>query len=195
MGDVSPAEKIEAAFTRAMLGDMDAFAEWMSMVEHPLRRSLARFARAVDVEVVLQETFTRMWLFATGQAAVLQGESASLRFAFKVARNVAFEELRRTRLDKFIGLEGLDQLPQGSFNPKMPDPALRQAINECFDRLPKQPAMALRARVHHGNLPDRDLAQGVRMKLNTFLQNIVRARKLVAECLERRGIRLAEILP
>jgi DNA-directed RNA polymerase specialized sigma24 family protein len=37
------------------------FALWMSQSEHPIRMSLRRFAAAVDVESVVQETFLRVW--------------------------------------------------------------------------------------------------------------------------------------
>jgi RNA polymerase sigma-70 factor (ECF subfamily) len=187
-------EVLESAFRRAGSGDPAAFAEWMAMVEHPLRRSLARFARAVDVEVVVQETFMRMWLVACDNTRRLEGGNASLKFALRVARNVAHEELRHTRLFNFYDDKALGELPETVFVPELPDPALRKAINECVDRLPAKPRTALNARVQDGQLPDRDLAAGVKMKLNTFLQNIVRARKLVAECLEKRGVRLKEVL-
>ena len=38
-------------------------------------------------------------------------------------------------------------------------------------------------------------AAAVGMKLNTFLQNVGRARKLLGECLERRGVRLSSVVP
>jgi DNA-directed RNA polymerase specialized sigma24 family protein len=194
MPNADQAERLEKAFTRAGLGDADAFAEWMRMVEHPLRRSLARFARYLDVEVVVQETFLRMWLAATNHERCLEGENASLKFAFRVARNVVREELRRMRPSQIVGEEALDGLPESGIVPEFPDPFLRRAIVECFDRLPAQPKTALNARIQGGYLPDRDLAEMVRMRLNTFLQNIVRARKLMAECLESRGVQLGGIL-
>jgi hypothetical protein len=46
-----------------------------------------------------------------------------------------------------------------------------------------------------GEAPDRDLAESVGMQKNTFLQNVVRARKLIAGCLEHAGYRLREVLP
>jgi DNA-directed RNA polymerase specialized sigma24 family protein len=185
---------IDTAFAVAGHGDTQAFAVWMSMVETPLRQSLARFARVVDSEVVVQETFLRMWLVARDPARRLEGEDALLRFALRVARNVVHEELRRMRPYQSIDDKELNELPEMSFAPELPDPALGKAISECIDRLPEQPKTALRARIQEGYMPDRDLAQRVRMKLNTFLQNIVRARKLMSECLERRGVRLVEIL-
>lgn len=195
MTDDNQADRLETAFRRAGLGDPDAFAEWMGMVENPLRCSLARFARAVDVEVVVQETLLRMWLIACDRTRRLEGENASLKFALRVARNVAHEELRHARPYHFLDDKELNQLPEVSFKPEFPDHALRKAIADCLDRLPAQPKRALNARVRDGHLPDRDLALEAKMKLNTFLQNIVRARRLVADCLEKRGVRLGEILP
>jgi DNA-directed RNA polymerase specialized sigma24 family protein len=189
-----PANKLDASFQRAGFGDTNAFAEWMSLVENPLRRSLARFARAVDVEVVIQETLLRMWIIANDRARRLEGENASLRFALRVARNVAREELRHTRLYQFFDDDESNDSSEMSFVPELPDPALGKSINECIARLPVQPRTAIYARIHDGHLPDRALAQDVGMKLNTFLQNIVRARKLVAECLEKRGVRLGGII-
>jgi DNA-directed RNA polymerase specialized sigma24 family protein len=185
---------MERAFRLARSGNPEAFAEWMGMVEIPLRRSLVRYARVVEAEVVVQETFMRMWLFANDPERVLEGQSASLRFALRVARNVALEEVRRCGQGRFAELEELDSLPEGRLNPELPDPALRKAIGECMERLPEQPRNALTARIGEGHLPDRELAQAVKMKVNTFLQNIVRARRLLADCLERKGVRLGEIL-
>ena len=192
MADVQAAEPMEAAFRRARTGDRDQFAIWMGMVEIPLRRSLSRLAGSVDVEVVVQETLLRMWLVAQDVQRVLEGDSASLKYAFRVARNVALEEMRRHRRDRFVDLDVLDTLPEGRYDPDPPDPALRRAIRECVKRLPSKPRSAMSARVREGTRPDRELAAGLRMKVNTFLQNIVRARRLLRDCLERRGVRLEE---
>ncbi len=188
------ADRLEELFLVARSGEPDAFAEWMGMVEIPLRHSLRRFARAVDVEVVVQETLARMWLVVNDPHRVLEGEHASLKFALRVARNVALEEIRRCRHDRFVDLEDLQDLPGGSYDPEPCDPALGRAIAECIESLPAQPRRALTARLDGGGLPDRDLAHGLRMTLNTFLQNIVRARRSLAKCLEGRGVRLGEIL-
>jgi RNA polymerase sigma-70 factor (ECF subfamily) len=71
--------------------------------------------------------------------------------------------------------------------PIEPDPMLRQAILECRDKLPAKPRQALDARLEGGD-EDRTLAERLGMQLNTFLQNFARARKLLAECLGKRGI-------
>lgn len=163
------------------------------MVEIPLRHSLGRFSCVVDVEVVIQETLMRMWLVAQDPQRQLEGLNASLKFAFKVGRNVALEEMRRYRQDRLVDLTVLDGLPEGCVEPELPDPALARAIKDCVDRLPRQPYRALLARMSGAAQSDREAAAAVRMKMNTFLQNIVRARRLLADCLQKRGVRLAEI--
>jgi DNA-directed RNA polymerase specialized sigma24 family protein len=187
-------DRLEKLFQLARLGDRGAFAQWMGIIEIPLRRSLHRFARAVDVEAVVQETLVRMWLVAGDPQRMLEGSQASLKYAFAVGRIVALEEMRRYRQDRFVGLDVLENLPEGCINPDPPDPALARKLQDCMERLPRRPREALWARVHDGRLPDRQLADALRMKANTFFQNIVRARRLLRECLERRGVRLEEIL-
>ena len=74
-----------------------------------------------------------------------------------------------------------------------PDPFVARSIRECLDRLAKRPLQAIRARIHLGHaMSDRDLARAAGMTLNTFLQNIVRARRQLGPCLERKGVPLHE---
>ncbi len=194
MNDDHRAGHLDELFRLARLGGREEFAEWMGIVEIPLRRSLRRFARAVDVEVVVQETFMRMWIVACDPGRILEGRDSSLKFAFRVARNVALEEVRRSRLGRLVGLDQLEDLPEGSYGYEPCDPALARAIADCFRRLPDKPRKALGARLDGDCLPDRVLAARLRMRLNTFLQNIVRARRGMEKCLEERGVRLAEVL-
>jgi DNA-directed RNA polymerase specialized sigma24 family protein len=194
VADNDRAGRLDELFQAARQGVPEAFAEWMGMVEIPLRLTLRRYARAVDVEVVVQETFMRMWLVACDPERILEGKGASLRFAFRVARNVALEEIRRNRLGRLVDLDGLEDLPEGSIDPEPADPALARAIAECFKRLPGKARSALEARIRGDCLPDRELAARLRMRLNTFLQNVVRARRAMKKCLEGRGVRLGEVL-
>jgi DNA-directed RNA polymerase specialized sigma24 family protein len=194
VSDDHRAGRLDELFALARPGGAEAFAEWMGTIEIPLRSSLRRFARAVDVEVVMQETFIRMWLVANDHARVLEGPDASLKFAFRVARNVALEEVRRNQLGRLVDLDDLQNLPEGSYDPEPCDPALARAIADCFRRLPDKPRQALGARLDDDCLPDRVLAERLRMRLNTFLQNIVRARKSMGKCLEGRGVRVEEVL-
>ncbi|NWG12555.1 MAG: VWA domain-containing protein, partial [Acidobacteria bacterium] len=70
----------------------------------------------------------------------------------------------------------------------------RARLEEGIESLPPQPRLALAARLDSDGLPDRELAERLRMRLNTFLQNIVRARRGMERCLEGRGVRLKELL-
>jgi RNA polymerase sigma-70 factor (ECF subfamily) len=75
--------------------------------------------------------------------------------------------------------------------PRVPDPMLRARIVECRERLPQKPAQALAARLEAaGAEHDARLAERLGMTKNTFLQNFTRARALLAECLEKRGVDL-----
>jgi DNA-directed RNA polymerase specialized sigma24 family protein len=181
---------IDDAFEEACLVGDEGFARWMSLVERPLRASLRRFARAVDVEVVMQETFLRMWIAVNDRTRTFVGDNATLRFALRVGRIVALEEMRAGRHEKLMPLEDLDP----SLEPEVPpepvkDEGLLHAIRDCIDRLTGAPKRALLARLHGGHRhDDRMLASIVRMQPNTFLQNIVRARKAVADCLAEKGL-------
>jgi DNA-directed RNA polymerase specialized sigma24 family protein len=181
--------EIDEAYKRTQEGDHEAFASWVRLCEAPLRKSLRSFAQAVDVESVLQEGLARMWTLAP--RLELEGENASLRYALRLVRNVALSEARRLGRATPVELEELEKMPEGAVDPDPPtDHGLRQAIQRCFDKLPPKPRAALQARLRGG--PDRELARSVRMKLNTFLQNIVRARKLMAECLKAAGVNVEE---
>jgi RNA polymerase sigma-70 factor (ECF subfamily) len=72
---------------------------------------------------------------------------------------------------------------------------LRAAIAECRDKLPPKPREAFDARLAgDGARDDADLATSIGMRLNTFLQNFTRARKLLAECLGKRGVAIDQEL-
>jgi DNA-directed RNA polymerase specialized sigma24 family protein len=182
--------QIDDAFQRTQEGDQEAFTSWVRFCEPPLRRSLRPFAAAVDVEAVLQEGMARMWILA--KTLKLKGTDASLRYARTIVKNLARSEARRFGKDA-VGLDELHNAPEAVVDPDPPtDDRVQQAIRRCLEKLPARPREALLARLRGG--PDRGLASGVRMKLNTFLQNIVRARRLMAECLDRAGVNVEDYL-
>jgi DNA-directed RNA polymerase specialized sigma24 family protein len=180
---------------RISAGDSLAFGQWASSVESSLRGTLRPFAALVDTEVVMQESLLRLWQVAPRLRH--DGKpNALLRFAVVTARNVAFSELRKvtptpTELDVLNrALEA-----QQSVAPQTPDPHLRELIARCREKLPPQPAQALAQRLS-GLHDDATLAKAVRMTVNTFLQNVTRARRLLAECLKKAGVDLdAELSP
>ncbi|MGC4121382.1 MAG: sigma factor [Myxococcales bacterium] len=173
-------------------GDADAFGRWVAGVELQVRDSLRPFAASVDAEAVLQESLLRVWQTAPGFKP--DGRpNALLRLAVRIARNLAVSEIRKLRTDQ-VDPEDLEralakleayQAAEG------PDPYLRRLVEECRKKLPGKPSEALAQRLASGGFePDATLAERVSMKLNTFLQNVTRARKLMAECLKKKGVDL-----
>jgi DNA-directed RNA polymerase specialized sigma24 family protein len=166
-------------------GDADAFERWVAAAEATVRMSLRSFAAQVDTEAVLQETLLRIW--QTAPAFVVDGRpNGLLRLALRIARNLAISETRRPRA---ASLPAGDVDEVTALGP--PDPLLRRIIDACRAELPEKPALALAARLAGGGSePDEALAERLSMRLNTFLQNFTRARRLLADCLRRRGIDL-----
>lgn len=169
-------------------GDTAAFGRWLAGAEPAVRESLRSFARVIDVEAVLQEALLRVWQVAP--RFVPDGRpNGLLRLGVRIARNLAISEVRRLRTRPAEASELESALAEDSVAPSPPDPHLREAIAECRDKLPDKPRQALDARLASGGGQDDDtLAESLGMRLNTFLQNFTRARKLLAECLGSRGV-------
>lgn len=171
-------------------GDAHAFGQWMAACESTVRDSLRSFARVIDVEAVLQETLLRVWQVAP--RFVPDGRpNALLRFTVRIARNLAISELRRTKAAP-AEADTIETALAGDESPVAePDPLLRNAIADCRDKLPPKPREAFDARLASAGGDDDDtLAASLGMKLNTFLQNFTRARKLLVDCLGTKGIAL-----
>ncbi len=170
-------------------GDPDAFARWVAGAEHRVRASLTSVASAVDVEAVVQETLLRIWQVAPRVEP--DGKSnCLLRLAVRIGRNLAISDLRRRRVRPDVVARLESRALDDRVEPSTPDPLLRRAIVDCREKLPAKPASALDARLAGPGTPDATLATRIDMKLNTFLQNVTRARKLLAQCLKKRGIDL-----
>jgi RNA polymerase sigma-70 factor (ECF subfamily) len=179
-------------------GDADAFARWLSGAEPQLRDSLRGFAARVDTEAVLQEALLRVWQVAP-RVKPDGRPNALLRMAVRVARNLAVDEARRAGFRAPLSGEDLAALLDalaGETAPDAPDPLLRRLIARCREALAAKPRAALDARLRSGGgAPDATLAAALGMRLNTFLQNVGRARKALAECLRRGGVALPEHVP
>jgi RNA polymerase sigma-70 factor (ECF subfamily) len=164
--------------------DADAFGRWVAAAETTVRLTLRSFATQVDTEAVVQETLLRVWQVAP--RFVPDGRpNGLLRLAIRIARNLATSESRR-----HPGHHP-DPVAEGDIAPVVVDPHLRRAIEDCRAQLPAKPAQVLAVRLAAGGSePDEELARRLAMRLNTFLQNFTRARRLLAECLRRHGVDL-----
>jgi RNA polymerase sigma-70 factor (ECF subfamily) len=166
-------------------GDPNAFGRWVAGAEPAVRGSLASFVARVDVESVLQEALLRLWQLAP-RFEPDGRRNGLLRLCVRIARNLALDELRHN-----ARLAPGDEEDPGPVEPIVPDPLLRQWIEECRRALPEKPALALAARLESaGAEPDEILAARLHMKPNTFLQNFTRARKLLGDCLRAHGVEL-----
>ena len=171
-------------------GDQHAFAEWVARVEPVLWRSLRSFAASADVEGIVQETLLRMWVLAP--RLELSGKNASVRYAMRLARNLAISEARRHKRIHLVAPEALEREADESLPDAgdLTDP-LQAAVRLCIEKLPERPRQALEARLEDdGASADRTLAELLDMAVNTFHKNLSRARALLAECLGRHGMEL-----
>ena len=180
---------LDAHLEAIAAGDATAFGLWLAHAEAPVRGALRSFAHVVDTEAVLQEALLRVWQVAP-KFSPDGRPNALLRFATRVARNLALDHARRARLSP-MDLDGLERAAQAEVVVEVspPDPLLRRALQRCIELLPARPAQVLRARLAGGG-HDLDLAEGLGMRLNTFLKNVGRAKSLLAECLRKSGITL-----
>lgn len=171
--------------------DANAFGRWMAGAEGEMRTSLRSFAAVVDVEAVLQEALVRVWTVAPRFEP--DGKpNGLLRFAVRIARNLAISETRRMKATAPLDADDDALLAR---DPELPDPMLREVIVKCRDALPDKPRQALDQRISgEGREPDVDLAARLGMRLNTFLQNFGRARRMLAECLRKHGVFVDEEL-
>lgn len=187
---MSVALDLDVHLSAIAAGDADAFCAWMTGAEEPMRRSLRSFCSVVDVEAVLQEALLRIWQVAP--RVERDGKpNALLRFALRVARNAAIDELRKRKALPAdpAAIERALHEELGPTEPQTPDPALRRAIERCREALTGPPKAAFEARMAScGAVPDRDLARELDMQLNTFLKNFGRARAALLQCLQRAGV-------
>lgn len=185
-------DDLDVHLSAIVAGDAAAFGRWLAGAEPSVRASLRSFAAKVDVEAVLQEALLRTWQVAPRH--VPDGRDNSLlRLAMRIAKNHAIDEVRRVRATP-VEEETLERALEDAEAALAisPDPFLRRWIEHCRALLAGKPAEALAARLTSGGAePDESLAEQLGMRLNTFLQNVGRARKQLAECLAKRKIDLA----
>lgn len=182
---------LDAHLPAILTGDTRAFGRWMAGAEGTIRDSLRSFASVLDVESVLQEALLRVWQVAP--RFVADGRpNGLLRLGIRIARNLAVSELRRTK-SRPVPEEDLEralaQAEQVDAGERAADPLLREVLAKCHERLPEKPRQVITMRLSsEGGVSDDELASLVGMRVNTFLQNFTRARRMLADCLKKHGI-------
>ena len=186
---------LDAHLPAILSGDTRAFGRWMAGAEAAIRDSLRSFASVLDVESVLQEALLRVWQVAP--RFVADGRpNGLLRLGIRIARNLAVSELRRTK-SRPVPEEDLERAlamaEQVDLTESGPDPMLREVLAKCHAALPEKPRQVISIRLaFEGGRTDDEIASQLGMRLNTFLQNFTRARRMLAECLKRHGVAFEE---
>ncbi len=188
---------LDAHLPAILSGDTRAFGRWMAGAEGTIRGSLRSFASVLDVESVLQEALLRVWQVAP--RFVADGRpNGLLRLGIRIARNLAVSELRRTK-SRPVPEEDLERASasrmaeQVDLTDSGSDPMLREVLARCHSQLPEKPRQAMTIRLaFEGGRTDDELATSIGMRLNTFLQNFTRARRMLAECLKKAGVAFEE---
>ncbi len=183
-------QDLDDLLPRIASGDPTAFARWLAGAERPVRLSLRGLARWVDVEAVLQETLLRVWQVAP-RLEPDGRPNGLLRFAIRAAHNLAISEIRRRKtpgVDPAV-LERAIEEASVAASPPPHDPLLRAATMDCLEALPPKARTVIMVRISSGGAADdADLARGLSMRTNTFLQSFTRARNALRTCLENKGI-------
>lgn len=188
---------LDAHLPAILTGDTRAFGRWMAGAEGSIRDSLRSFATVVDVESVLQEALLRVWQ-VTPRFVADGRPNGLLRLGIRIARNLAVSEVRRTK-SRPAAEEDLEvalaKAAEASGADLAPDPMLREVLARCSEQLPEKPRQVLSIRIaSEGGRRDEELASMLGMRLNTFLQNFTRARRMLAGCLDKHGVVLGEEL-
>jgi RNA polymerase sigma factor (sigma-70 family) len=184
-------DELDSLLPAIAAGDPDAFGRWVAGVEPLLRARLRPLATRLDAESLLQEVLLRVW--STAPRCRDDGRPHPLlRWALRIQHNLAIDELRKARLQAtdpdVLEAELAAQAPS---EPMPSDPLLRQLAQACAEKLPPQARAAFLARLQaEGDTPDRELAAQLHMTANTFLQNVTRGRRQLADCLRKQGAEL-----
>ena len=163
----------------------------------PCASRCARSPSVVDVEAVLQEALLRVWQVAPRFDCATAEPNGLLRLGIRIARNLAVSEVRRTQARPTE--EGDLEAALGETRPlrrTTPDPMLRGTIASAGTSC-REARQALDTRLASGGASPTSGSRrrSVGMRLNTFLQNFTRARKLLADCLRKHGIQIEELGP
>jgi RNA polymerase sigma factor (sigma-70 family) len=170
--------------TRAQRGDKSAFTELVARYQDRIYRFLVRLTRSEDDALELtQETFLRAFQALTRW----QPHALFSTWLFRVARNLAFDLLRRHKHVEFVQLEDdLDISDPGS----EPDAALATAqryrmLEAALARLPAEHREILLLREIE-EMSYEEIAAVLGLNPGTVKSRIARARAALLDTMQRR---------
>ena len=169
--------------TRAQRGDGAAFSELVARYQDRIYRFLTRLTRSQDDAMELtQETF----LSAYQALERWRPDARFTTWLFRIARNHAFDWLRRSKRVEFVPL---DEEEHADFAAPTPDAALEtvqryRKLETALARLPAEHREILLLREIEG-LSYEDIAAVLTLNLGTVKSRIARARAALIDKLQR----------
>jgi RNA polymerase sigma-70 factor (ECF subfamily) len=156
-------------------GDPGAYRE---LVERHLRGVHAFVYRMLgnraEAEEVCQESFLRLWK----QASTYVPRAKPTTWLYRIAHNLAIDQLRRRRRD--VG-EGIDELPaSGRPSLHLHDKQVAEAVQRALDELPERQRAAI-GLVHYQGMSNAEAAEVLGVKLRALESLLARGRRLLRE--------------
>lgn len=174
----------EQCVTRAQKGEGKAFSELVRRYQDRVYRFLLRLTRSQDDALDLtQDTFMRAY-----QSIERWRPDALFRtWLFRIARNVAFDRLRRDKRVEFVELDEDAEIPDTAAGP---DAALETAqryrlLESALERLPAEHREILLLREIE-EMPYEEIAQVLDLNIGTVKSRIARARTALVDRMQSR---------
>lgn len=160
--------------TRARGGDGKAFSELVARYQDRIYRFLLRLMRSPDDALDLtQDTFMRAY-----QGLERWRPDASFKtWLFRIARNLAFDQLRRGKVVQFVALDEGADIPDAAAGPEaLLETAQRYRVLEAaLARLPSEHREILLLREIEG-MAYEEIAAVLNLNIGTVKSRIARAR-------------------
>lgn len=174
----------EQCVTRAQRGEGKAFSELVRRYQDRVYRFLLRLTRSQDDALDLtQDTFMRAY-----QSIERWRPDALFRtWLFRIARNVAFDRLRRDKRVEFVELDEDVEIPDAAAGP---DAVLETAqryrlLESALERLPAEQREILLLREIEEMSYD-EIAQVLDLNIGTVKSRIARARTALVDRMQSR---------
>lgn len=173
----------EECITRAQRGDVAAFSELVARFQDRIYRFLVRLTGSrEDALDLTQETFLR----AFQSLAAWHADAQFTTWLFRIARNQAFDLLRRRKTVEFVALDDDMDFADSAPGPQATlETAQRlRALDAALRRLPLEQREILLLRELE-ELPYEDIATVLGLNLGTVKSRIARARSALLNATPR----------
>lgn len=183
MPDVADRNDIEALIAKVSLGDRSAFSALYDATSGKLFSiCLSVLKNRAEAEEVLQDVYLRIWHKADRYAVT--GHSP-MTWLITIARNLSIDRLRAKGGNE-VDLDAAGELTETAPGPEAAAIAASESrrISQCFDELPKDRALAVRAAYLDG-ASYQALAEKFSVPLNTMRTWLRRSLISLQECMQR----------